>query len=91
MNTAATPNKTFKHYAVLAVFVVSMVAAQFAALQHSIHHPFHEHTHLCDSFIGFDHNSNSLTHSNSLLVAFENISTTYAAEIHAACYSSPRW
>jgi len=87
VNATTTSDKTLKQYAVLAVFAVCMVAAQFSALQHSINHPFHQHTHLCDSFLDFDHNSNSLTHHISLLVSFANISTPYAAETQAAFHT----
>jgi hypothetical protein len=70
MSTPAATKITFRHYAVVAVFAFCMAVAQFSALQHSIHHPFHEHTHLCDSFLGFDHSSASLTHYISLYVPF---------------------
>jgi len=76
--------KPASHLIIVALFAASMLVAQFSALQHSIHHPFHEHTHLCDSFLDFDHSSNSLTHSISLLLSFEKISTPYVAETQAA-------
>ena len=84
MNTAALSNKSLKHCTLLAVFVVCMVAAQLSAVQHSLQHPFHQHTQLCDSFIDFDHASTSITHSISLLIALERISIFYLAEIKAA-------
>jgi len=85
MNAPVT-KKTFRHYAVLALFSACMLAAQFSALQHNIHHPFHAHTHLCDSFVGFDHNSDSLTHHFALFVAFDNTRLTHAIKIQASLY-----
>ena len=84
MLTQLLRNRKASHRVIVALFAVAMMAAQFSTLQHSIHHPFHEHTHLCDSFLDFDHSSNSLTHSISLLLSFEKISTPYAAETQAA-------
>jgi hypothetical protein len=81
----STYRKTFRHSAIVAMFAMCMVAAQFSALQHSINHPFHAHTHLCDSFVSFQHCSSSLTHHiPPLLVAQEKISSSYAAETQAA-------
>ena len=83
-------SKTFRKQAVApvvvaTVFALCLVVAQFSTLQHGIDHPFHAHTHLCDSFLSFEHCSNSLTHYlPPLLVAPEKISSSYAAETQAA-------
>jgi len=86
VNTGSVSRKTLRHCAILAVFAVCMVGAQFSALQHSIHHPFHTHTHLCDSFASFEHSSSSLLHHIPLPLALEKISSAYAAATHAAIH-----
>lgn len=58
------------------LFAAGLLIAQLAAIDHDAHHPFHKHTHLCDSFAQFGHSKTSLTQANTLAVAVE-ISSVY--------------
>jgi len=69
-----------KHYlaqtALVAWFAASLLIAQLSTIDHDAHHPFHKHTHLCDSFAQFGHGKTPLTQANTLAVAVE-ISSAY--------------
>ncbi len=72
----ALRKKYLTQTAVAALFAASLLIAQLATIDHDAHHPFHKHTHLCDSFSQFSHSKTPLTQANTLAVAVE-ISSVY--------------
>lgn len=87
MAFASESRKNIMRLLVVGWLAACMMAAQLSTQQHSINHPFHKHTPLCDSFLDFDHGNHSLTHNVSLLLSFAIVATSYAADTQAAFHS----
>lgn len=82
-------------YTQLTVFLIGMtlLVGQFAALIHSVEHPFHEHTELCKAFSALEKSESSLISNGLVSIDFAflpsfraNLSTFLLTYLHTSYF-----